>query len=115
VAHRVGATASSGHLLVDRPTVRAVPDAVRPLAGPVTGVVAEAVRFLSTPSLSGSMKESLVDILCDPLDKSDLELHVTERDGDEIIEGKFVGTVTGEEYPIEDGIPDLRPPDMRDE
>jgi uncharacterized protein YbaR (Trm112 family) len=61
------------------------------------------------------MKESLVDILCDPLDKSELELHVTERDGDEIIEGKFVGTVTGEEYPIEDGIPDLRPPDMRDE
>jgi uncharacterized protein YbaR (Trm112 family) len=56
-----------------------------------------------------------VDILCDPLDKSDLELHVTERDGDEIIEGTFVGTVTGEEYPIEDGIPDLRPPDMRDE
>ena len=75
----------------------------------------EAARFLSTPANGETMKESLVDILCDPLDKSDLELHVTKREGDEIIEGKFVGTVTGEEYPIEDGIPDLRPPDMRDE
>ena len=75
----------------------------------------EAVRLLFAPTKREPMKESLVDILCDPLDKSELELHVTKRDGDEIIEGKFVGTVTGEEYPIEDGIPDLRPPDMRDE
>ncbi|SFR44698.1 methytransferase partner Trm112 [Halogeometricum limi] len=61
------------------------------------------------------MKESLMDILCDPLDKSDLELEVTDRDGDEIITGRLVGTVTGEEYPIEDGIPNLLPPDMRDD
>ena len=56
-----------------------------------------------------------MDILCDPLDKSDLELEVDERDGDEIIEGRLIGTVTGEEYPIEDGIPNLLPPDMRDD
>jgi uncharacterized protein YbaR (Trm112 family) len=61
------------------------------------------------------MKESLVDILCDPLDKSELRLEVDERDGDEILEGRLVGTVTGEVYPIEDGIPNLLPPDMRDE
>ncbi|WP_248897065.1 methytransferase partner Trm112 [Haloplanus halobius] len=61
------------------------------------------------------MKESLMDILCDPLDKSDLELEVEERDGEEILEGRLVGTVTGEEYPIEDGIPNLLPPDMREE
>ena len=61
------------------------------------------------------MKESLMDILCDPLDKSDLELEVDERDGDEIIEGRLIGNVTGEVYPIEDGIPNLLPPDMRDE
>ncbi len=61
------------------------------------------------------MKESLVDILCDPLDKSELRLEVEERDGDEIIEGRLVGTVTGEVYPIEDGIPNLLPPDMREE
>ncbi|RLM59877.1 Trm112 family protein [Halobellus sp. Atlit-31R] len=56
-----------------------------------------------------------MDILCDPLDKSALELEVDERDGEEIIEGRLVGTVTGEVYPIEDGIPNLLPPDMRDE
>ncbi|MFD1634265.1 methytransferase partner Trm112 [Haloplanus ruber] len=61
------------------------------------------------------MKESLMEILCDPLDKSELELEVEERDGEEIIEGRLIGTVTGEEYPIEDGIPNLLPPDMRDD
>ncbi|WP_435067165.1 methytransferase partner Trm112 [Haloplanus sp. C73] len=61
------------------------------------------------------MKESLMEILCDPLDKSDLELEVDERDGEEIIEGRLVGSTTGEVYPIEDGIPNLLPPDMRDE
>ena len=60
------------------------------------------------------MKESLVDILCDPLDKSDLELEIDEQNGDEIITGRLIGTVTGEVYPIEDGIPNLLPPDMRD-
>ncbi|ERG96682.1 methytransferase partner Trm112 [Haloquadratum walsbyi] len=61
------------------------------------------------------MKESLMDILCDPLDKSELELEVDERDGEEIIEGQLIGTETGEVYPIEDGIPNLLPPDMREE
>jgi uncharacterized protein YbaR (Trm112 family) len=61
------------------------------------------------------MKESLLDILRDPLDKSELELEVDERDGEEIIEGRLIGTVTGEEYPIEDGIPNLLPPDMRED
>jgi uncharacterized protein YbaR (Trm112 family) len=61
------------------------------------------------------MKESLLDILRDPLDKGELELEVDERDGDEILEGRLVGTGTGEVYPIEDGIPNLLPPDMRDE
>lgn len=58
------------------------------------------------------MKESLIDILCDPLDKSELELEAGERDGDEIIEGRPVGTVTGEVHPIEGGVPNLLPPNM---
>ena len=61
------------------------------------------------------MKESLLDILRDPLDKAELELEVDERDGNEIVEGRLIGTETGEVYPIEDGIPNLLPPDMRDE
>jgi uncharacterized protein YbaR (Trm112 family) len=61
------------------------------------------------------MDEDLMDILCCPVDKADLELEVEDRDGDEILEGTLTCTDCGEGYPIEDGIPNLLPPDMRDE
>jgi uncharacterized protein YbaR (Trm112 family) len=63
------------------------------------------------------MNEDLMDILCCPVDKHDLELEVEERDddGEEILEGTLTCTDCGEVYPIEDGIPNLLPPDMRDE
>ena len=68
------------------------------------------------------MKESLLEILCCPLDKHDLELedaeYATDDDGDEtdeIVAGILVCSECGERYPIEDGIPNLLPPDMREE
>ena len=61
------------------------------------------------------MKESLMDILCCPVDKHDLELAVDTKNDDEITEGTLTCTECGEAYPIEDGIPNLLPPDMRDE
>lgn len=61
------------------------------------------------------MKESLMDIICCPIDKHDLDLDVETRDGDEVIAGTLTCTECGEAYPIEDGIPNLLPPDMRDE
>jgi uncharacterized protein YbaR (Trm112 family) len=61
------------------------------------------------------MKEDLLDILCCPVDKHDLELEATERDEGEIVAGELTCTECGEQYPIEDGIPNLLPPDMRDE
>ena len=56
-----------------------------------------------------------MEILCCPLDKQELELEVDERDDDEVLEGRLVCTECGEVYPIEDGIPNLLPPDMREE
>jgi uncharacterized protein YbaR (Trm112 family) len=61
------------------------------------------------------MKEELMEILCCPVDKHELELDVESRDDDEILSGQLVCTECGESYPIEDGIPNLLPPDMRDE
>jgi len=56
-----------------------------------------------------------MDVLCCPLDKSDLDLEVDREDDEEILEGRLVCVDCGEAYPIEDGIPNLLPPDMRDE
>ena len=56
-----------------------------------------------------------MDVLCCPLDKSDLDLEVDREDDEEILEGRLVCEDCGEAYPIEDGIPNLLPPDMRDE
>ena len=61
------------------------------------------------------MKESLMDVVCCPLDKADLDLDVDERDGEEVLAGTLTCTECGEVYPIEDGIPNLLPPDMREE
>jgi uncharacterized protein YbaR (Trm112 family) len=61
------------------------------------------------------MKESLMDIICCPLDKHDLELDVDEEEDGEILSGTLTCTECGERYPIEDGIPNLLPPDMREE
>ena len=62
------------------------------------------------------MKESLMDIICCPVDKHDLDLEVDERDDDdEILQGTLTCTECGETFPIEDGIPNLLPPDMREE
>jgi uncharacterized protein YbaR (Trm112 family) len=62
------------------------------------------------------MKESLMDVVCCPLDKADLELDVEDRDEEEeVLAGTLTCTECGETYPIEDGIPNLLPPDMREE
>ncbi|MFB6110877.1 MAG: methytransferase partner Trm112 [Halodesulfurarchaeum sp.] len=61
------------------------------------------------------MNEELMDIVCCPVDKADLELEVETRDDGEIIEGTLTCTECGAVYPIDDGIPNLLPPDMREE
>ncbi len=60
------------------------------------------------------MQESLMEIICCPVDKAELELTVDERNEDEIVAGTLTCSECGEAYPIDDGIPNLLPPDMRE-
>lgn len=60
------------------------------------------------------MRRDLMDILVCPLCKAALELTVTREDGDEIVEGRLKCSACRENYPIEDSIPNMLPPDLRD-
>ena len=60
------------------------------------------------------MRKSLLDILACPVDKSPLTLSIAEETGDQVIQGSLTCTQCGEVYPIEDRIPNLLPPSMRD-
>jgi uncharacterized protein YbaR (Trm112 family) len=55
------------------------------------------------------MKRRLLDILCCPVCKMDLELTVRDENDEEILEGDLTCTVCGVTYPIHQGIPDLLP------
>ncbi|HNX08524.1 MAG TPA: methytransferase partner Trm112 [Methanothrix sp.] len=60
------------------------------------------------------MKRDLLDILACPLCKGDLALEVFEENEKEIVTGKLSCKACKECYPIEDGIPNMLPPDLRD-
>lgn len=58
------------------------------------------------------MQHDLLDILCCPNDKGDLSLKITKEDGGEILEGTLTCATCHHAYPIEDGIPNLLPPEV---
>lgn len=60
------------------------------------------------------VRRDLMDILVCPLCKGDLTLTVDREENDEITAGKLVCAPCNETYPIEDSIPNLLPPDLRD-
>jgi uncharacterized protein len=60
------------------------------------------------------MRPDLMEILCCPVCKGDLVLETTRTDGAEIVEGTLTCQHCKNTYPIQDGIPDLLPPDERD-
>ena len=60
------------------------------------------------------MRHDLMEIIVCPLCKSDLTLTVGQESEGEIISGSLVCATCNETYPIEDGIPNLLPPDLRD-
>ena len=60
------------------------------------------------------MKRDLMDILACPVCKGALELSVDTEENGQIVEGSLRCEACGEAYPIEGGIPNLLPPDLRD-
>lgn len=60
------------------------------------------------------MRPDLMEILVCPVCKGDLTLEVEREEGDEVLDGALHCASCNETYPIEDGIPNLLPPDLRD-
>ncbi|MBW6518179.1 MAG: methytransferase partner Trm112 [ANME-2 cluster archaeon] len=60
------------------------------------------------------MKHELMEILCCPMCKGDLVLTVDEEDENEIISGSLFCEKCDEHYPIEDSIPNMLPPELRE-
>jgi uncharacterized protein len=60
------------------------------------------------------VRPDLLEILRCPVCRGTLALEVRTRDGDEIVRGTLRCAKCAVEYPIEDGIPDLLPPDERE-
>jgi len=59
------------------------------------------------------MRRDLMDILVCPVTKSALTLEVTSEENGDVIEGTL-RCEEGHVYPINDGIPNLLPPDLRE-
>jgi uncharacterized protein YbaR (Trm112 family) len=58
------------------------------------------------------MKKELVEILVCPECKGKLELEVIEEEGSEVVTGSLRCTACNLVYPINDGIPNLLPPEL---
>jgi uncharacterized protein len=60
------------------------------------------------------VREDLMELLCCPVCRGDLKLEPGRTEGGEILEGKIHCEACHIDYPIEDGIPNLLPPEDRD-
>ncbi|MBC7109619.1 MAG: methytransferase partner Trm112 [Archaeoglobi archaeon] len=60
------------------------------------------------------MKKKTLEILACPECKGELELRPEVEEGEEILEGELICKSCGERYIITEGIPDLRPKEMRE-
>ena len=59
------------------------------------------------------MRRDLVEILACPVCKGPLELSVDDGDEQEVVSGHLTCPQCSERYPIEDRIPNLLPPELR--
>lgn len=55
-----------------------------------------------------------MELLCCPVCRGDLTLEAGRKEGAEILDGKIHCASCSIDYPIEDGIPNLLPPEDRD-
>lgn len=60
------------------------------------------------------MKPDLLEILRCPSCRGELDVAATQKDAREILTGTLTCRGCHATYPIEDGIPDMLPPDQRD-
>ena len=60
------------------------------------------------------MRHEMMEILVCPVCKAELQLTIEREEADEVIEGSLRCAACDERYPIEGGIPNLLPPEMRD-
>ena len=59
------------------------------------------------------MKQDLMDILVCPICKGTLALKVESKDGEDILEGSLDCVQCNDKYPINNGIPNLLPLQLR--
>ncbi len=59
------------------------------------------------------MRRDLIEILACPVCKQELTLHVGREEDGEVMEGRLECANCPESYPIDEGIPNLLPPDLR--
>lgn len=57
------------------------------------------------------MRKNMVDLLCCPVCKGELKLQIDTQNNGEILEGSLFCENCDVEYLIEDGIPNLLPPE----
>ena len=60
------------------------------------------------------MRPDLMDLLACPLCKGELTLTVVDEEADEMLSGALDCAACDETYLIEDGIPNLLPPELRE-
>ena len=59
------------------------------------------------------MRLDLMEILVCAVCRGDLDLKISNQEGDEIVEGTLTCKECGEIFPIEDTIPNMLPPALR--
>ncbi|MFN0096157.1 MAG: methytransferase partner Trm112 [Dehalococcoidia bacterium] len=60
------------------------------------------------------MRRDLMDILVCPLCHGELDLRVEQEAADRVIEGNLRCRACGADFPINDGLPNLLPPELRE-